>query len=163
MKPILLGEAPARTLAHEWRRPLFGRSTKIVLDLLDPDRPTCPPREDYARLQELFYPMNAIKRYEDAYPWTHETEKIAAASWTDFVLDWHENSMTNERLVVVCLGRHAAIATGHRGLVWGTWSNSPLIRYTVIPHPSGLNRMYNSQDTQLIAGITLREALRKAR
>jgi len=158
-KPLLLGEAPARSLASRWEYPLSGPVAKKLCQLAGlaagaPDTDEEPVGWWYV-LRNEFDTMNACERYEDAYPWDFERAKDR---WIRFLLDHKENPVTaDEQLTVVCLGRKAAAAVGS-WRPWGEWHETRLVRSCVIPHPSGRTREYNDPETRNLAGRVLRQA-----
>lgn len=142
MRPLLLAEAPARD--GNWREPLRGRAGENLCRHAGLE-PT------YAALRERFDAMNACERLEGAYPWSAPR---ARRRW----LEWRAGAGGD--LVVVCLGRRAAVAAGLPARhPWGEWAAVGRDTITAIPHPSGLCREYNDPDARLLARRVLSEAL----
>ena len=121
------------------------------------------PEDDavYEQLTKAFDVRNAMRTYEEAYPWTAITSSIARTSWRSFL------HATYADKVVVCLGRKAAASAEVAHLDFFEWETTTFykrtVQYVVIPHPSGLNRLYNTTEVSLEAGVTLREAIKRAR
>lgn len=63
------------------------------------------------------------------------------------------------RGVCVLLGGRVAAAYGLDGLGWGWWLRTPRALVCVVPHPSGVNRLYNDPPMRELAGRVLAEAL----
>lgn len=71
--------------------------------------------------------------------------------------------------VTVLLGRRVAEAYARstcpwlRGVEWGEWRSGPRDQQVVVvPHPTGINRLYNDEAVRALVGEALREALRRA-
>lgn len=152
--PLLLGETPSKAEGPDaWKRPLSGRValTLCVLAGLD----LTIGRAPYDVLCEHFNCANA-------YP-QHETPPPS----NDDLLGWLQVRTRHEQLVarlrphaVVILGRSASRAAGLDGTEpWGEWICDSPPAITVIPHPSGLNRLYNDDNYRALA----RDVLTKAR
>lgn len=151
----MLGEAPSRSLAGRWSQPLYGPTARRVVTWIPGTTASHFESDDtvYARLQEFFELRNAVQHYENAYPWTPRTTLGAQRRWNQYLL-----GARNPPPAVVCLGRKAAAATSVAAhLDFFEWSDG----YVVIPHPSGLNRMYNSVEVRRQAERTVREAIER--
>jgi uracil-DNA glycosylase len=165
MNPLLVGEQPSRTGDRYHHFPLSGAVAQTLCQMAG-----IPPEEEGSRygrwtwaLYDVFDCVNVISRHK---PWdAHE----AAAAMAGL--------LEPEREVVVLLGRRAQQAyvdmqapgaSALNGVDWLRWvvdEVSPTGRreVVVVPHPSGLNRMYNSDVMRRRAGETLRFAVERAR
>jgi uracil-DNA glycosylase len=91
--------------------------------------------------------------YAEAYPWSAPR---ARKRWYDILL-----AEPAKKLVVVCLGNRAAGAVPVlTDRSWGEWVYTPgLLSFVAVPHPSGLNRLYNDPSMRALTGRVLRQAL----
>lgn len=152
-KPLLMGEAPARTM-RPGDPPFSSQSGQRLRDLLGVD--DLASRFDLRNLLES-WPGESGKG--DAFP-----AEYAAHRAYDVVLELHER-------VVLFAGKRVAKAFGKGKLgyfqpqftqVWneeGGRVESLACRYVavVIPHPSGVNRWYNSESNRIQAQAFFRE------
>ena len=155
--PLLLGEAPGEPVPAG-TLPLSGAVGRRLCQFagIRPRVAAPEPRDWYEALRERFDCVNVIERREDAYPWR---TRLARDRWATYLLA-HPNEEQHQTLTVACLGRKAAAAVGLRsGRAWGEWVEAGLLRATVIPHPSGRNRLYNDEAMCDLAGRVLREAM----
>lgn len=137
MRPLLIGEAPARTTPAGWP-PFYGaqRSGRILWELgfrvaRAPDRPGN---------------VDAINLL-DEWPgrrWPKEIARDAA----DRMM---KTATLVEREHVVLVGRNVAEAFGVTTLDWFEWIESESFRLTVMPHPSPLNRWWNDERNRIRA------------
>jgi uracil-DNA glycosylase len=168
MKPLLIGEMPSRSGDRYYAFPLSGAVAQTLCQMAG-----IPPQAEGTRygkwtwaLYDAFDCVNAIERH---LPWDsdaaaeHLRETFARAS--------------SEYEVVVLLGRRAQSgyvrmtfpaesAVSKLGYFeWAVDLNSPTARrqVVVIPHPSSLNRAYNSQHARWRAGIELQAAITMAK
>lgn len=156
--PVILGEAPSSPNRVGVYFPLSGAVGKrlCLFAGIEPDDDGSPYGRYYWPLRERFDCLNAIERHEDAYPWS---VKRARERWTRWLLERPDKEQQSP-LTVVCLGRKASDAVGHRAdRPWGEWVEVGLLRVTAIPHPSGRNRLYNDETMRALAGRVLREAM----
>ena len=163
LRPLLLGEAPSATGAHLWRTPLAGHPARTLCKILGMS--LADGADWHTRLTVRFDTMNVVERYEDSHPWTRDVQARARARWVRYLLDLFDDPvLRDEHLFVVALGRKAAEIIGAPD-EWGAWREMPggKLAATSIPHPSGLNRLYNSTTTQALARRVLREAETLAR
>lgn len=176
MRPIILGEAPARKLAHKHESPLWGTTARWLCQHagLEPSfeysldgQPHASELDCWYRLlRSQFRPVNAIATFEAAYPWTNVTRELAKARVMNLIADWWEDDATHDdTLVVIALGRNAqdALPNGSRSKPFFTWTLHPRACYVTIPHPSGLNHLYNAPENHESASRVLRESLEYAR
>lgn len=164
MKPVILGEAPSRT--GDAFRPLHG-APAIRLAEFAGLRPKEPAGIDdwYAALSRSFDPWNLLP----AYPGPAGEGHGAAFPLDQATKRWERVSHLLAGRVVVLLGaRLAGLVLGNtrvrRPEVWAyRWQVLPLeggpAAVAAIPHPSGLNRVYNDEGERRRAGRVLREAL----
>lgn len=154
MRPLILGEAPSRAGDRYYRFPLSGAVGKRLCQFagIEPEVEGSQYGRWYWALREQFDCLNAIERHEDAYPWRVER---ARRRWAAYV---EENGLPE---TVVCLGNRAAgtVATRLAITEWGEWVALAGTRAVKIPHPSGLNRLYNDEAMRALAGRVLREAM----
>jgi uracil-DNA glycosylase len=167
VKPLLIGEMPSRSGDRYHAFPLSGAVAQTLCQLAG-----IPPQEGGTRygrwtwaLYDAFDAVNAIKRHG---PWNSDA---AAANL--------RKAVESDREVVVLLGRRpqsayarmtfpaeSPVARHENGASvgyfdWIVDTNSPTGRrqVVVIPHPSSLNRVYNSQHARWRAGIELQAAI----
>ena len=151
-RPLLLGEAPSKH--GDPLRPLSGEPARKLAEWA---ALTAEPRNSYTELTRLFRVMNVFDSYEAAYPWSVPRARNRWARW-----------LLSDRgpLVVVCLGRRAAdtVDPDPRGMrPWGSWLRVGRLSMSLIPHPSGLNLLYNDRRMRDLAGRVLQEAISEAR
>jgi hypothetical protein len=165
VKPLLVGEMPSRSGDRYWEFPLSGAVAQAMCQMAG-----IPPQSEGSRygrwtwaLYDRFDCGNAIERYQ---AW----DVTAGASCL-------REGIQGDHEVVVLLGRRPQEAyvamtepaespvDGADFYEWVVDPNSPTGRreVVVIPHPSSLNRMYNSDGNRRRAGEVLREAMDKAR
>jgi uracil-DNA glycosylase len=171
MKPLLVGESPSRSGDRYWMFPLSGAVAQALCQMA-----WIPPQPDYGSrygrwtwaLYDRFDCVNVVERYPYG-GWPREE----AASTLERVLE----NASSDYEVVVLLGRRAqqAYVDAHvpaesvvDGLGFYEWvidPTSPTGRREVValPHPSGLNRVYNDPSARRRAGVILNEAIEKAR
>lgn len=164
MLPLLVGEQPSRSGDRYHHFPLSGAVAQTMCQMAG-----IPPQEGGSRygmwtwaLYERFDCANVIARHK---PWNASEAAAAIAGLIE-----------PSREVVVLLGRKAqrayvdaqapgdSVLDGARWYEWRVDPASPTGRreVVVIPHPSGLNRTYNSPDDRGRAGRVLRDAMEKA-
>lgn len=172
-RPLLIGEAPSKGGDRYHMFPLSGRPARVLCELAG-----IPPEAEgttYGRwtwaLYETFECRNVFERYAFATPWRLPNARAAVAAIGDEMYG----------RVVVCLGRRVQAAV-YQGLtlrgehgspltapmyhewspVFHEWTHEPMMVVT-IPHPSGLNRALNDREERVRCGVTLREAIDRAR
>jgi uracil-DNA glycosylase len=162
LKPLILGEAPSRTGDRYHSFPLSGHVGKRLcqwadIDPLPMDRSMA---SSYARwywaLAEQFQLMNFFDRYADI-DWR---VSFTVPRFIQATPDLHG------RLVVLCgerLGAVVSRATGLRTDQFWEWHDAAGYQIVTIPHPSGLNRMYNDPEAVLNTSEVLREAMDRAK
>lgn len=142
MRPVLVGEAPAR---GGNRAPLDGASGDRLARMAG--------MADRAELLERFDAVNLLGR------WPGAAGKGAA---------WPSGQACRAaarkplRGVAVLLGARVARAYGLGALGWWSWVRGERYVAVVIPHPSGINQLYNSPEVREAAGLALVGALRLA-
>lgn len=141
MRPVLIGEAPCR---GKNRAPLDGPAGDRLARMAGMDR---------AELLERFDAVNLLGRWPGAAgkgaAWPMAAARRAAVR-------------KPLRGVVVLLGGRVAGAYGLGGLGWWSWVRGGRYAAAVIPHPSGVNQLYNSPEARRAAGAVLLGALRLA-
>jgi uracil-DNA glycosylase len=163
MKPLLVGEMPTRSTDAHWAQPLSGAVARSLCRMAELNS----IEGSWSRaLYDAFDAVNAIERHgrwDSEAAAAHLRETFARAS--------------AEYEVVVLLGRRAQSgyvrmtfpaesAVSKLGYFeWTVDVNSPTGRrqVVVIPHPSSLNRLYNSQYARWRAGIELQAAITMAK
>lgn len=162
-KPLLLGEAPAKSGDAYWQFPLSGRSGKVLHELagLKVD----PGGSEYGRyywpLRSAYDCRNVIARYPGpdgrgaAFP--HD-QALAGLAWL-----WQEGMLCEGR-VVVMLGRRVMRCMVGGRLEFYRWAKLRKTGLIVagIPHPSGLTRLYNDPGERARAGKILTGAIKRA-
>lgn len=159
MKPLLVGEAPGPNGDPE--KPLEGRPASRLLAVMRIDGPRGGPRPA-AELAKHFEVRNLLDE-PMARPegtkgceWPKE-EAAAAAKRLATLLELEQP--------VVFLGKRVAEAFDFR-LDYFEWSYGALLQVArvpavIIPHPSGIVRLWNDPTTGVQAGYTLWQALGK--
>jgi uracil-DNA glycosylase len=174
VKALLIGEMPSRSGDRYHAFPLSGAVAQTLCQIAE-----IPPQNKGSRygrwtwaLYDAFDAVNAIERHS---PWDSD---VAAAHLREVF-----ESSSEDYEVVVLLGRRpqsayvrmtypatSPVARGEDGsslgfFEWVVDTNSPTGRreVVVIPHPSSLNRLYNVANTRWRAGLTLQDAIRRAR
>ncbi len=148
-KPFIVGEGPNPSHVGKRIRPLFGNPTRVLLRTMGMDGSTFRTafKNDVARyrlLLNLAQPVNLCEGVWDL----REAESRAAVLGS---------AAASRRFVL--LGRRVARAFGCRDLPFLrlaiVWDNNVL----VVPHPSGLNRIYNDPAERARIGTALRNFL----
>ncbi len=155
--PLLLGEAPSRVGDRYHNFPLSGAIGKRLCEFagIEPDEKGSKYGRYYWPLREHFDCINAIERYEDAYPWHVEVAR-------ERVRRYLEEEGEEGPMVVVALGTKAFDAVAGirgRGTDWGEWIQVGIMRVVMLPHPSARNLLYNNPKMRDLAGRILREAI----
>lgn len=152
VRPLLLGEAPGPS-APEHFVPLDGRGGDRLAQCAGMDR---------AELLDGFATANLLARWPGpagkGSAWDAATARYAARAF-----ELPEVTVLLGRRVC---GAFAAAHTWLRGpaMAWGEWRFGPDdIAVTVVPHPSGINRLYNDPAVREQVGVALREALTRPR
>lgn len=145
MRPLMVGEQPGH---GDPSKPLGGQIGARLCRLLDWD---FDGEDPYDILTIRFEPWNLIDRDRPSTePWDR---KAASRSWVQFL----ERRLAERSLpgVVVIFGRRAAEACGARDRPYYEWLDGQLYDSVILPHPSGLNRLWNDPMT----GARVREHL----
>lgn len=115
-----------------------------------------PPQEEGSRYGRYYWALR--ERFDTVNLLDTPTWKVPEARAAAEALDLSP--------VNVLLGRRVAQAVlpySADRLEWGRWHQLGEDRWAaVIPHPSGRNYLYNAPQIRDLAGVTLREALRRA-
>ena len=142
-KVVLVGEAPGRPMRPD-EEPLMGRSALRIAGLA---AITVAEYREQTERMNLFDQPQARWRVRDA-------EKAAAAILPRF-----------DGRRVIMLGQRVAAAFDVADYVPFTWGwgveRGGRVRFdfAVIPHPSGRNRFWNTEENRALARIFLRQAL----
>lgn len=150
MKPVIIGEAPGPQGDPE--KPLEGQPAERLLTFMGFG--TMLTRSAGPKLREMFEVRNLIdrpmERPEDAKgcEWPKK-EAEEAAHRLAFLIEPAQPT--------VFLGKRVAAAFEFGGDYW-EWQVPPAI---VIPHPSGIVRLWNDPINRVRAGMTLWQALGK--
>lgn len=158
MKPLLVGEAPGPNGDPD--HPLEGRPAGRLLECMGWTANELEGTEPGARLREMFEVRNLIDRPmprpEGAKGCDFPREEAAEAARSLVLLVEREQTM-------VLLGKRVAAAFGQSGVAY--WKTilpggvpAPLV---VVPHPSGIVRLWNDPVTRVQTGHVLWAALGK--
>lgn len=140
-RPLLVGERPAPTDSPgvPSRMALTGRPARVLLGTMGVEG------GDYGQLLlDRFETVNLFPEYEPS--WDRVAARVRAAD-----LRLPE--------VTVLLGRRVAEAFGLGRFSYFHWTEIRGSKVTLLPHPSGLNRLYNDGAIRSRVGETLREAI----
>lgn len=171
-RPLLVGEQPSKSGDRYFMFPLSGAVAQRMCEMAG-----IPPQEDGSRygvwtwaLYDHFECVNLIERHTTTWP-----ARAAVVRARELFLE------SPRSRPIVCLGRRVQQAfysgtSGHTVPMatvermpfhaWeqnqNSWSreNTPVV--VTIPHPSGLNRLLNTEHERERCGETLREALRRS-
>jgi hypothetical protein len=157
MKPLLVGEAPGPQGTPDY--PLEGRPAGRLLECMGWTPSELEGTEVGARLREMFEVRNLLDRpmqRREAMKGTDwPAEEAAEAARALAILVEREQQ-------VVLLGKRVAAAFGLPGVgYWKTALVDALPPMTVIPHPSGIVRLWNDPVNRVRAGYVLWQALGK--
>lgn len=153
--PVLVGEAPSKSGDRYWMFPLSGAVGQRMCEWarIEPEPTGSRYGRYYWALRERFECVNVYDRYAESTPWSLPCARIA---WDARLRTDYPDS--GRHYVFVALGRRVAQAMGHT-LPWNEWYRGSCMSTVVIPHPSGLNRMYNAVEVGARSGEVLREAM----
>lgn len=165
MKPILIGEAPSKSGDRYHSFPLSGAVAERMCRLAG----IAPQSEGtrYGRwtwaLYDVFECHNVFERYADATPWK-PAKALGRVEELYEEICGDDGSVMRER-VIVGLGRKVQAALGvPPEIEFYEWTdNDDMGRVCIVPHPSGLNRLLNSEENRQKFGESLREAMEYAR
>jgi uracil-DNA glycosylase len=142
VRPLLVGEAPAR---GGNRAPLDGSSGDRLARMAG--------MAGRVELLERFDAVNLLGR------WPGPAGKGAAWPSGRAVRAAARRPL---RGVAVLLGSRVARAYGLDAAGWWTWVRGERFVAVVVPHPSGVNQLYNSLEVREATGAALAQALRRA-
>jgi uracil-DNA glycosylase len=152
MKPLIIGEAPGPN--GDPAKPLDGRPAQRLLECM---QATSAGEEFTRTLGALFEIRNLL-------------DEPAARPEGSKGTDWNEDAarLAALKLVVlvergqptVLLGKRVAKAWGKQTDYWD-WSPNSVRPVVVIPHPSGIVRLWNDPVTRVRAGYALWQACGK--
>lgn len=159
MRPLILGEAPSRSGDRYWQFPLSGAVGQRLCEWagLEPEAGGTRYGRYYWPLNEAFELRNLLERYPGALGRGAALPvELARPAWDELL-----PSLAGRR--VVLLGSRLRALRG--GQTYYDWVSIP--RYAdgkplimaAIPHPSGLNRVYNKPGQVELATATLKYAL----
>lgn len=152
--PLILGEAPSKGGDAYWQYPLSGPPSRVLCKMaeIQPSVDGTTYGRWYWELLDRFAVWNLFPRYGAAYPWSAGKARAAA-----------EALLHDLPPVTVLLGQRVAAAFGLEGTGYlyrcSHITRDPEKHGIVIPHPSGLNRVYNDPQQRQEAGFCLRQAL----
>lgn len=168
MKPLILGEAPSKSGDRYWRFPLSGAVGQRLCTWagIEPEPGGSRYGRYYWPLCEAFDLRNLLERYPGSLgSGVALPAHLAHPAGVCLQEEWGR-----ARRVVVLLGRRLArlFDVGEEFFIWhlkvvSQESSRTPVFIISIPHPSGLNRLYNSEAVVGSASRTLREAREMAR
>jgi hypothetical protein len=146
-RPLMVGEQPGH---GDPGQPLGGRIAVRLCDLMGWPQEHYTGGTAYTVLTTYFETWNLIDRDTGTEPWDR---RAASRSWQQFL----ERRLASRNLpgVVVVFGRRAAEAVGARDRPYYEWLDGQLYDSVILPHPSGLNRLWNDP----VTGARVREHL----
>lgn len=163
MRPIIIGEGPSRSGDRYHQFPLSGQVGKRLCTWagIEPLERNRFMTSDYARYYWALHDRFELHNFFDRFPqdWS---PRVTAPMFRE---DW--DPVLYDR-VVVLLGvrvqtvfRYAAFTRGSEFFRWEKCGGFEGRRCWVVtvPHPSGLNRLYNSKDVEEQTGKVLRRAM----
>lgn len=162
MKPLLVGEAPGPNGDPE--KPLDGRPAMRLAKCMGwAEDVNFDSKTAAARLRDLFEVRNLLERPMQRLEGTKGTEwpeEEAADAARRLAL------LLERKQPLVCLGKRVSKAFGFGFDYWHWWPDDlggpvsgPAV---VVPHPSGIVRLWNDPVTGVRTGYTLWQALGKA-
>jgi uracil-DNA glycosylase len=158
-RPLILGEAPSKSGDRYWQFPLSGAVGERLCTWagLEPEPGGTRYGRFYWPLREAYELRNLIERWPGAQGNGAAFPMPAArAAWAELLpeLEGRHVVLLGARLAEVAeLGLSKPISR------WGSWLSRPwCAAVAVIPHPSGLNRLYSEASTREAASECLRTA-----
>lgn len=156
MKPLLVGEAPGPQGNPDY--PLEGRPAGRLLECMGWTPNELEGTEVGAKLREMFEVRNLLDRPMERREGTKGTdwpaEEAADAARALAVLVEREQQ-------VVLLGKRVAAAFGLPGIGYWRPGRHGSVPMTIIPHPSGIVRLWNDPVNRVRAGYVLWQAMGK--
>lgn len=157
MKPLLVGEAPGPNGDPE--KPLEGRPAMRLAKCMDfAEEISFDSKIAAARLRDLFDVRNLIDR---------PMERVEGSKGTEWPEDEARRAALQLGLLVereqpvVLLGKRVAKAFGLNSDFFAWTPDQKLAPMVVIPHPSGIVRLWNEAQTRVGTGAVLWQALGK--
>lgn len=150
MKPLIIGQAPAR--GNEGKLPFAGASGRRLAQLAGVG-------DDGDVLRHHFELVNLLREYPGKRGKGDDFDRFKAKdAASDLVRVLH---YTSPRYILL-MGHNVARAFGFRN--WNYLENHKIVRHVwmVFPHPSGINRWWNEPHNEQRAGRMIREVLRRA-
>lgn len=154
MRPLILGEAPSKSGDAFWRFPLSGVVGQRLCEWagLEPEAGGTRYGRYYWPLREAFELRNLLERYPGAQGRGAALPiELARPAWRELL------PSLDGRRVVLLGSRLRDLRGGQTYYDWVSYADGKMI--TAIPHPSGLNRMYNAAEHVERASVVLHEAL----
>lgn len=160
--PIIIGEAPSKSGDRYHSFPLSGAVGEKLCTMagLRPDDEGSRYGRYYWALREAFDCMNLIERYPGsqgdgaAFPMDRARARIAEPELIEEL---------RGRVVVLLGVRLRDVFFSDTKPDFFKWRDTQVggapVKAVVIPHPSGLNRLYNAHEMRSRAGKTLRDAV----
>lgn len=143
MKPVLLGQAPARSGDG---RPFTGRSGERLLRLLD--------LQNYDQLEQVFHLDNVIHHKQDrldgkgdTFPMTLAKQNARIRVLTYQVAGYHD---------VICCGKKVWEALGLKPGHFFNGAATGGLRFWLFPHPSGVSTFWNDEKNRVEAANFLK-------
>lgn len=141
-RPFLIGEQPGPT-GDAGGVPLSGRPARVLCRCMG----LIPSAPEVHADELLLMRFETVNLLPDPGPWDRAAARARAAELTP-------------PAVTVLLGRRVSDALGLGRLSWFRWAELGEGRVILLPHPSGLNRLYNDEAIRSRVGQSLWEALR---
>jgi len=155
MKPLILGEAPSKSGDKYYMFPLSGAVGQrlCVLAGLPSESGGSPYGRYYWPLAKRYELRNLLERYPGV------KGRGAAFPYADALEALRLIEPELQGRTTVLLGRRLARLLGAPDEFFAWRQTTPSTWLTAIPHPSGLNRLYDSPEVRESASRVLQEAL----
>lgn len=147
MKPVLLGQAPARSGDG---RPFTGRSGERLQGLLG--------LSSYDQLEEVFHLDNVIHHKQDRldqkgdeFPLELARKNAQIRVMTYQISRYHD---------IICCGKQVWKAMGFKQAPWFSGVTKSSLRFWLFPHPSGVSTFWNAPRNRTDAADFLKHRLR---
>ena len=141
---VIVGEGPSpRYVGQEIKYPLYGETARRLSVAAGWAQSSHSPERAYVYLKQHALLVNLCRGR-----WRWDEARARAAGLQG----------THREGIFVLLGRRVAGAFGHRGGYYKTRVREDGSAIAVVPHPSGLNRMWNEDPTWHRVGRVLCQA-----